>query len=67
MGVDESFSYEEVPVKILDWQVKSFGNNKIGFVNVLWGNYLLEGDTWEADRDMKSQYLLSFLLVIFKP
>lgn len=29
VGVEESLTYEEVSVEILDWQIKLFRNNKI--------------------------------------
>ncbi|KAK4706783.1 hypothetical protein R3W88_033657 [Solanum pinnatisectum] len=52
--IDESLSYEEVPVEILDQQVKKLRNKEIAFVKVLWTNQLLEGATWEAKADMIS-------------
>ncbi|WMV30458.1 hypothetical protein MTR67_023843 [Solanum verrucosum] len=56
LGVDESFSYKEVPVEILDRQVKRLRNKEIASVKVLWRNHLVEGATWEAEADMKSRY-----------
>ncbi|WMV08910.1 hypothetical protein MTR67_002295, partial [Solanum verrucosum] len=56
LGVDESLSYEEVPVEILDRQVKRLRNKQIASMKVLWRNYLVEGATWEAEADMKSRY-----------
>ncbi|KAK4726751.1 hypothetical protein R3W88_031668 [Solanum pinnatisectum] len=56
LGVDESLSYEEVPVEILDRQVKRLRNKEIAFVKDLRRNHLVEGATWEAEVDMKSQY-----------
>ncbi|WMV41245.1 hypothetical protein MTR67_034630, partial [Solanum verrucosum] len=56
LGVDESLSYEEVLVRILDRQVKRLRNKEIAFVKVLWRNHLVEGATWEAKADMKSRY-----------
>ncbi|WMV58760.1 hypothetical protein MTR67_052145 [Solanum verrucosum] len=50
LGVDESLSYEEILVEILDRQVKRLRNK------VLWRNHLVEGATWEAEADMKSRY-----------
>ncbi|WMV38032.1 hypothetical protein MTR67_031417 [Solanum verrucosum] len=43
--VDESLSYEEVPVDILDRQVKRLRNKEIVSVKVLWRNHLVEGAT----------------------
>ncbi|KAK4731469.1 hypothetical protein R3W88_024457 [Solanum pinnatisectum] len=56
LGVDESLSYEEIPVEILDWQVKKLRNKVVVSVKVLWRNHLVEGATWEAEADMKSRY-----------
>jgi len=56
LGVHESLSYEDVPVKILNRQVKRLRNKEIASVKVLWRNHLVEGATWEAEADMKSRY-----------
>ena len=41
LGVDENFSYEEVPVEILDLQVKRLRNKEVATVKVLWMNHLV--------------------------
>ncbi|WMV09251.1 hypothetical protein MTR67_002636, partial [Solanum verrucosum] len=46
LGVDESLSNEEVPIEILDRQVKKLRNKKVSSVKVLWRNHLVEGATW---------------------
>ncbi|KAH0775084.1 hypothetical protein KY290_012221 [Solanum tuberosum] len=56
LGVDESLSYEEVPVEILDRQVKKLRNKEVASVKVLSRNHLVEGATWKAETDMKSRY-----------
>ncbi|KAH0709204.1 hypothetical protein KY284_010631 [Solanum tuberosum] len=56
LGVNGNLSYEEVPVEILDRQVKKLRNKEVASVKVLWRNYLVEGATWEAEADMKSRY-----------
>ncbi|WMV54817.1 hypothetical protein MTR67_048202 [Solanum verrucosum] len=56
LGVDESHSYEEISIKILDQQVKRLRNKEIASVKVLWRNHLVEGATWEVEADMKSRY-----------
>ena len=43
LGVDEDLSYEEVPVEILDRQVKRLRNKEISIVKVFWINHLVEG------------------------
>ena len=41
LGVDENLSYEEVPVEILDRQVKKLRNKEVVSVKVLWRNHLV--------------------------
>ncbi|XP_049410610.1 uncharacterized protein LOC125873803 [Solanum stenotomum] len=55
LGVDENLSYEEVPVDMLDRQVKRLRNKEVVSVKVFWRN-LVEGATWEVEADMKSRY-----------
>ncbi|WMV08648.1 hypothetical protein MTR67_002033 [Solanum verrucosum] len=54
LGVKENLSYEEIPVEILDRQVKKLRNNEIVSVKDLWRNQLVVGATWEAEADMIS-------------
>ncbi|WMV18912.1 hypothetical protein MTR67_012297 [Solanum verrucosum] len=56
LGVNENLSYEEVPVEILDRQVKKLRNKEVASVKVLWRNHLVEGATWKAEADMKSRF-----------
>ena len=56
LGVDENLSYEEVPIEILDRQVKRLRNREIATLKVLWRNHFVEGSTWEAEADMRSRY-----------
>ena len=55
LGVDEDLSYEEVPVEILDRQIKRLRNREIATLKVLWRNHLVEGVTWEVEADMRSR------------
>ena len=48
LGVVENLSYKEVPVYILDHQVKKLRNKKVVSVEVLWRNHLVEDATREA-------------------
>ena len=48
-------SYEEVPVEILDRQLKQLRNKEIATMKALWRNHLVEGATWEAESDMRSR------------
>ncbi|XP_070024905.1 uncharacterized protein [Nicotiana sylvestris] len=54
--VNEELSYEEIPVAILDRQVRNLRNKKIAFVKVLWRNQQVEQATWEAEEEMKNKY-----------
>ncbi|TMW97280.1 hypothetical protein EJD97_005866, partial [Solanum chilense] len=54
LGVDEDLCYEEVPIEILDRQVKWLKNKEISTLKVLWRNHLVEGAKWEAEADMRS-------------
>ena len=56
LRVNENFSYEEVPVEIVDRQFKKLRNKKATSVKVLWRNHLVKGATWDAEVDMKSRY-----------
>lgn len=40
LAVDEDFSYEEIPVDILERQVKRLRNKEVAIVKVLWRNHL---------------------------
>ena len=41
LGFDENLSYEEVPIEILDRQVKRLRNKEIATVKVLWSNHIV--------------------------
>ncbi|XP_073131969.1 uncharacterized protein [Henckelia pumila] len=49
-------SYEEMPVKILDRQVRRLRNREIPMVKVLWRNQLVEEATLETKQDMRARY-----------
>ena len=54
--MNENLFYEEVPIEILDRQVKKLRNREVASVKVLWRNHLVEGATWEAEADIKGRY-----------
>ena len=60
LGVKEDFSYEEVPVEILDCQVKRLRDKEVASVKVQWRNHLVEGASWETEVDIKTRYLHLF-------
>ncbi|XP_047257586.1 uncharacterized protein LOC124889655 [Capsicum annuum] len=55
-NVQDSLSFDEVPVEILDHQVRKLRNKKFSLVKVLWRNKSIEGATWEAKDDIKTKY-----------
>ena len=54
--VTEKLTYEEVPIAILDRQVRRLRNKEVASVKVLWRNNNREEMTWEAEEKMKSMY-----------
>ncbi|WMV54949.1 hypothetical protein MTR67_048334 [Solanum verrucosum] len=56
VAVKDSLSYEDVPIEILDRQVRRLRNKKVASVKVLWRSQSVEGATWEAEATMKSKY-----------
>ncbi|XP_070045390.1 uncharacterized protein [Nicotiana tomentosiformis] len=54
--VTKDLSYEEVPVTILDRQVRKLRTKDVASVKVLWRNKNTEEMTWEAEEEMKSKY-----------
>ena len=61
IGINESFSYEEVQIEISDQHVKKLRNKKVEFVMVMWRNQGVEGDTLDDEDDIMSHYPISFL------
>ncbi|XP_019241023.1 PREDICTED: uncharacterized protein LOC109221008 [Nicotiana attenuata] len=54
--VNEELTYEEIPVAILDRQVRKLRNKEITSMKVLWRNQQVEEATWEAEEEMKKKY-----------
>nr|XP_027075932.1 uncharacterized protein LOC113699786 [Coffea arabica] len=54
--LDESLTYEERPVQILDRKVKDLRNKQIPLVHVLWKHHEVEEATWELEKDMQEKY-----------
>ena len=51
-----SLTYKEVPLEILDCQVRKLRNKKVTFVKVLWRILQVHGSTWEEQAAMKANY-----------
>ncbi|WMV40919.1 hypothetical protein MTR67_034304 [Solanum verrucosum] len=56
IGIKDSLSYEDIPVQILDRQVRKLRTNEVALVKVFWRNQFVEKDTWEAEEEMKRRY-----------
>ncbi|XP_071921800.1 uncharacterized protein [Coffea arabica] len=54
--LDESLTYEERPIRILDKKVKDLRNKQIPLVKVLWKHHEVEEATWELEKDMREKY-----------
>ncbi|XP_027182130.1 uncharacterized protein LOC113780533 [Coffea eugenioides] len=54
--IDETLTYEEKPVKLLDRKVKELRNKQIPLVKVLWRNHGLEEATWEVEKAIREKY-----------
>ena len=56
VSFDESLSYEEYPVRILDTKVRRTRNRETRMVKVLWTNHNTEEATWEVEEHMRQKY-----------
>ncbi|XP_070041057.1 uncharacterized protein [Nicotiana tomentosiformis] len=54
--VNERLTYEEVPIAILDRQVRKLRNKEIASVKMLWRNQQVEESIWEKEEDMNKRY-----------
>ncbi|XP_069148180.1 uncharacterized protein [Solanum lycopersicum] len=55
-GIKDSVSNEEIPVQILDHNVRKLRTTKVTSIKVLWKNKFVEEATWEDEKDMKKRY-----------
>ncbi|GAV89431.1 Chromo domain-containing protein [Cephalotus follicularis] len=49
-------SFEEIPIRILDRQIKQLRSKTIPLVKVLWQYHGMEEATWEREDDMQAKY-----------
>ena len=54
--LDDSLTYEEVPIEILDRKIRKTRRTKTPIVKVLWTNHTTEEATWEAEDTMREKY-----------
>ncbi|KAF3679337.1 CCHC-type integrase [Capsicum annuum] len=56
IDIQNSLSYKEISVKILEYQTRRLRNKEVPLVKVPWQNQSHKGDTWEAEADMHTKY-----------
>ncbi|XP_057250008.1 uncharacterized protein LOC130591108 [Beta vulgaris subsp. vulgaris] len=56
LKIDETLTYEEKPLQILDHREKVLRQKTIPLVKVLWSNHGEEEATWEKESDMRDRY-----------
>ena len=56
VAMKDSLSYEDVPVEILDRQVRRLRNKEVSSVKVLWKRQSVERATYGEEEDMKVKY-----------
>ena len=49
-------SFEEKPIKILDWKIKVLKNKEIPWVKILWRHHDIEEATWEPKKKIQERY-----------
>ncbi|KAL5544124.1 hypothetical protein UlMin_007908 [Ulmus minor] len=54
--IHEDLSFEEKPMQILDYKIKTLRNKDIPLVKVLWRNQKTEEATWEREDEMRTSY-----------
>ena len=56
LELDESFTYEEQPIQILDRKVRSARRKDVEMVKVLWSNHRSQEATWETEASIREKY-----------
>ncbi|XP_009589336.2 uncharacterized protein [Nicotiana tomentosiformis] len=56
--IDDTLTYEEVPVAIIDMQVRRLRTKDVASVKVIWRNHSAEEATWEPEEAMKKNILI---------
>ncbi|XP_073121872.1 uncharacterized protein [Henckelia pumila] len=54
--LDETLSYFEHPIQILDHKERQLRNKSIPLVKVQWSRHGIEEATWETEQDMRQRY-----------
>ncbi|WMV51202.1 hypothetical protein MTR67_044587 [Solanum verrucosum] len=56
VAIKDSLSYMDVPVEILDRQIRRLRKKEVVSGKVLWRSQSIEGATWEAEATIKFKY-----------
>lgn len=56
LEVQKDLSYDELPIKILDWKVHKLRNKEIQLVKIQWNHHGVEEATWEKEEEAKDKY-----------
>ncbi|WMV25901.1 hypothetical protein MTR67_019286 [Solanum verrucosum] len=56
IGINDSLSYDEIPVQILDRQVRKLRTKEVASVKILCRNQFVDKAIWEDQEDMKKRY-----------
>ena len=56
VAVKDSLSYEDVPVEVLDCQVRRLKNEEVASLKVFWRSQSVEGATWQAQEALYAKY-----------
>ena len=54
--LDETLTYQERPIQILDTKIRQTRNKEIPMVKVLWSNHKMEEATWEVESLMREKH-----------
>lgn len=63
--LDDSLTYEERPLRILDTKFRRTRSSEILLVKVLWSRHGAEEATWETEKDMKRSHPELFVEGVF--
>ena len=56
LELSDDLSYQELPIQILDYRVKTLRNRDILLVKVLWRSQRIEKATWEVEAEMRERF-----------
>ncbi|KAJ8749273.1 hypothetical protein K2173_018753 [Erythroxylum novogranatense] len=56
VNIAENLSYEEIPVAIIDRQIRKLRNKEITMIKVQWQNQRIEECIWETKESMRTRY-----------